>query len=82
MSRRVLGENTLLSFRQINQSSLNCDGLCVCKQRKGCLFDCLFTRDDFDCSVIHTLGNDKSKAVIGGVTVPQRWREHFPENGS
>ena len=26
--------NTLLSFRQINQSSLNFDGLCVCKQEK------------------------------------------------
>ena len=44
--------------------------------------NCLFSRDDFDYSVIHTWGNDKSKAVIGGVTVPQRWREHFPENGS
>ena len=46
------------------------------------LVDCLFSRDNFDCSVIHTWGNDKSKAVIGGVTVPQRWREHLPENGS
>ena len=44
--------------------------------------NCLFSRDDFDHSVIHTWGNDKSKAVIGGVTVPQRWREHLPENGS
>ena len=32
--------------------------------------------------VIHTWGTDKSKAVIGGVTVPQTWREHIPENGS
>ena len=44
--------------------------------------DYLFSRDDFDCSVIHTWGNDKSKAVIGGVTIPQTWREHLPENGS
>ena len=33
-------------------------------------------------SVIDTWGTDKSKAVIGGVTVPQTWREHLPENGS
>ena len=46
------------------------------------LVDCLFSSDDFDCSVIHTWGNDKSKAVIGGVTIPQTWREHLPENGS
>ena len=46
------------------------------------LVDCLFSRDDFDCSVIHTWGNDKSKAVTGGVTIPQTWREHLPENGS
>ena len=32
----------LLSFRQINQSSLNFDGLCVCKQRKGYLQKSLF----------------------------------------
>ena len=49
---------------------------------KTTLVDCLFSRDDFDSSVIHTLGNDKSKAVIGGVTIPQTWREHLPENGS
>ena len=42
MSRRALGANTLLSFRQINQSSLNFDGLCVCKQRKGYLQKSLF----------------------------------------
>ena len=29
MSRRALGANTLLSFRQINQSSLNFDELCL-----------------------------------------------------
>ena len=46
------------------------------------LVDCLFSRDDFDCSVIRTWGNDKSKAVVGGVTIPQTWREHLPENGS
>ena len=46
------------------------------------LVDCLFSRDYFDCYVIHTLGNDKSKAVIGGVTIPQTWREHLLENGS
>ena len=46
------------------------------------LVDYLFLHDDFDCSVIHTWGTDKSKAVIGGVTVPQTWREHLPENGS
>ena len=34
------------------------------------LVDCLFSRDDFDCSVIHTWGTDKSKAVIRGVTIP------------
>ena len=28
------------------------------------LVDCLFSRDDFDCSVIRTWGNDKSKAVV------------------
>ena len=44
--------------------------------------NCFFSRDDFDYSVIHTWGTDKSKAVIGGVTVPQTWREHLPENGS
>ena len=32
----------LLSFRQINQLSLNFDGLCVCKQLKGCLQKSLF----------------------------------------
>ena len=32
----------LLSFRQINQSLLNFDGLCVCKQRKGYLQKSLF----------------------------------------
>ena len=41
------------------------------------LVDCLFSRDDFVCSVIYTWGIDKSKAVIGGVTVPQTWREHL-----
>ena len=44
--------------------------------------NCFFSRDDFDYSVIHTWGTDKSKAVIGGVRVPQTWREHLPENGS
>ena len=43
MSRRALGANTLLSFRQINQSSLNFDGLCVCKKRKGYLQKSLFS---------------------------------------
>ena len=33
MSRRGLGAKTLLSFRQINQSSLNFNALCVCKQQ-------------------------------------------------
>ena len=28
----------------------------------------LFSRDNFDCSVIHNWSNDKSTAVIGGVT--------------
>ena len=37
MSRRAPVANTLLSFRQINQSSLKFDGLCVCQKRKGCL---------------------------------------------
>ena len=46
------------------------------------LVDCLFSRDDFDCSVIYTWGIDKSKAVIGGVIVPQMWREHLSKNGS
>ena len=46
------------------------------------LVDCLFSPDDFDCSVIHTLSNDKSKAVIGGVTIKQTWREHLPEVGA
>ena len=31
--------------------------------------DRLFSRDNFDCSVIHTRSTDKGKAVIGGVTV-------------
>ena len=31
------------------------------------LVDCLFSSDDFDCSVIHTWGNDKGKAVTGRV---------------
>ena len=44
--------------------------------------NCFFSPDDFDYSVTHTLSTDKSKAVIGGVTVPQTWREHLPENGS
>ena len=43
---------------------------------------CLFSRDDFDCSVFHTWGTDKSKAVIGGVTELQTWREHLQENGT
>ena len=34
------------------------------------LVDCLFSRDDFDCSVIHIWGTNKSKVVIGEVTVP------------
>ena len=42
----------------------------------------LFSLDDFDCSVIRTWGTDKSKAVIGGVTIPQTWREHLPDNKS
>ena len=42
----------------------------------------LFSRDDYDCSVIYTWGTDKSKAVIEGVTVSQTSREHLPENGS
>ena len=46
------------------------------------LVDCLFSRDDFDCSVIHTWCTAKSKAVIGWVTILQTWREHLPENGS
>ena len=29
--------------------------------------DCSFSHDDFDCSVIHIWGTDKSKAVMGGV---------------
>ena len=41
------------------------------------LVDCLFSRDDFVCSVIYTWGIDKTKPVIGGVTVPQTWREHL-----
>ena len=44
--------------------------------------NCLFSCDDFDYSVTHTLCTDKSKAVLGGVTVLQTWREHLPENGS
>ena len=31
------------------------------------LVDCLFSRDYFDCSVIHTWSTDKCEAVIGGV---------------
>ena len=46
------------------------------------LVDCLFSRVDFDCSVIHTWGTDVSKAVIEGVTIAQTWSEHLPENGS
>ena len=33
------------------------------------LVNCLFSRNDFDCSVIRTWGTNKSKAVIGGVTI-------------
>ena len=44
--------------------------------------DGLFSRNDFDCSVIHIWGTDKSKAVIGGVNVLQTYRGHLPENGS
>ena len=44
--------------------------------------NCLYSRNDFDYSVIHTWGTDKSKAVTGGVTISQTWREHLPENGS
>ena len=36
------------------------------------LVDCLFSRDDFDFSVIHTWGNDKSKAVTGRVANVER----------
>ena len=42
----------------------------------------LLSRDDFDCSVFHTWGTDKSKVVIGGVIVLQTWHEHLPENGT
>ena len=31
------------------------------------LVDCLFSRDHFDSSVIHTWGTDTSEAVIGGI---------------
>ena len=44
--------------------------------------DRLFLRDDFDCSVFHTWGTDNSKSVNEGITVPQTWHEHLPENGS
>ena len=54
MSCRALGANTLFSFRQINQSSLNFAVLCVCKQRKGCLFVC-FKR----------LTSEKKKGLVG-----------------
>ena len=37
------------------------------------LVDCLFSRDDFDCSVIHTWGNDESKASCD-------WRSHHTTN--
>ena len=46
------------------------------------LVDCLLSRDDFDFSVADTLGNDRGKAVIRRVTIPQTWREHLPENAS
>ena len=39
------------------------------RQQNTVLVDCLFSLDDFDCSVIYTWGTDQSKAVIGGVTV-------------
>ena len=32
----------------------------------------LFSRDDFYCSVSHKWNNDKSKAVIGGVTLARK----------
>ena len=44
MSCRMPGTNTLLSFQQINQSSLNFDGLCLCKQQKGYLQKFFFKR--------------------------------------
>jgi len=37
------------------------------QQQNTTLIDCLFSCDDFDCSVIPTWGTDNSKAVIGGV---------------
>ena len=62
---------------------------CCCLSRKfwiGLDYEntvyCLFSRDDFDCSVFRTRGTDKSKAVIGGVTVLHTRREHLPENGT
>ena len=60
---------------------------CCCLSRKfdsttTTLLKLIATLVDFDCSVIYTWGIDKSKAVIGGVTVPQTWREHLPKNGS
>ena len=39
------------------------------QQQNTTIVDCLFSRNDFNCSVIHTWGTDKSKAVIGGVTI-------------
>ena len=56
------------------QARLDCDNTNV--------VNCLFSGDDFDYSVINTWDTDKSKAVIGGVTVPETWREHLPKNGS
>ena len=46
------------------------------------LVDCLFSSDDFDCFVIHTWGSDKSKAVIGVVTIPQMWANTFQKMGA
>ena len=54
----------------------------VVTPRNTTLVDCLFSHDNFDCSVIHTWGNDKTKAVIGGVTILQTWHKLLPENGS
>ena len=71
-------------------TSHSLDFLCCCccclkfciRLHNTTLDDCLFSRNDFDCSVIHTRGTDKSKAVIGGVTVQHTQSEHLPENGS
>ena len=59
MSRRALEANTLLSFRQINQSSLNFDGSVSASNEKVVCRNVCFKR------LISKIPSEKKKGLIG-----------------